>query len=124
MTSTKSTGPKGPLPLMQKPDFLITGYMVNDGLLAPYRDELLKSLPSSLKNHAAIDEFLRAVSEVVHNSEMSALPQNPGSQDMVASPSKSRDTALAVAKHAQRLQEALGELRRDSRQLGLCPGSC
>ena len=99
---------------MQKPDFLITGYIVNDRLLAPYRDELFKCLPSRLKNHESIDEFLRAVSAVVHNSEMSALPQNPGSQDMVASPSKGRDTALAVAKHAQRLQEALGELRRDS----------
>lgn len=99
---------------MQKPDFRITGYMVNDGLLAPYRDELLKSLPSRLKNHAAIDEFLRAVSEVVHNSEMSALPQNPNSQDMVAPPSKARDTALAVVKQAAELQEALAALRRDA----------
>jgi hypothetical protein len=99
---------------MQKPDFLITGYMVNDCLLAPYRDELLKCLPSRLKNHESIDEFLRAVSAVVHNSEMSALPQNPNSQDTVAPPSKARDTAMEVVKQAAHLQEALAALRRDA----------
>jgi hypothetical protein len=100
--------------IASQPDFLVKGYIVNSERLAQHYDALKTVLPKRLQKHANIDEFLRSISEVVHNAEMMALPQNAGSRDTVAPPSKTRDTAQNVAKHAERLLTAMAELRRDA----------
>lgn len=99
---------------IQKPDFEIKGHMVNSERLSAHSDALTAALPKRLQSHANINEFLRSISEVVHNFEMSALPQNAGSKDTVAAPAKARDAALAVTKHTASLLEALAALRRDA----------
>ncbi len=100
--------------VIPKPDFEIKGHMVNSERLSAHYNALTAALPKRLRSHANINEFLRSISEVVHNSEMSALPQNAGSKDTVAAPAKTRDAALAVTKHTASLLEALAALRCDA----------
>jgi hypothetical protein len=113
MTAKPKKGAKAPS-TTETPAFLLAGHIVNDKRLASHYDALKKALPKRLRTHANITDFLRALSEVVHNSEMLALPQNPEAKDTVAAPSKTRDTALLVTKQATNLLNALAELRRDA----------
>jgi hypothetical protein len=112
--ATKTTkGAKAPS-TTETPKFLLTGHIVNSERLATHYETLKNALPPRLRRHANIDEFLRSLSEVVDNSETSALSQNAGTQDTVAPPSRTRDTAADVVNSATHLMKALSALRNDA----------